>query len=164
VGGVDELVARYGRALTVYTARITRDPERARDIMQDTFLRFHRIQPAGGESDLRAWLYTVCRNLALDQLRKDRPMHVVEASPDLPDTRPSASEALEASEAKTSMMRFLAALPEPQQEVIRLKFQGSLSYKEISGVTKLSVSHVGVLIHQGIKALRAQMAEEGGAR
>ncbi|MEN8713450.1 MAG: sigma factor-like helix-turn-helix DNA-binding protein [Verrucomicrobiales bacterium] len=40
---------------------------------------------------------------------------------------------------------------------MRLKFQGDLSYKEISEVTGLSVSNVGFLIHTGIKRLRSLM-------
>ena len=48
----------------------------------------------------------------------------------------------------------LARLPENQQEVIRLKFQQGLSYKEISSVTGLSVTNVGFLIHTGLKRLR----------
>jgi RNA polymerase sigma-70 factor (ECF subfamily) len=45
-------------------------------------------------------------------------------------------------------------LPKNQQEVIRLKFQHGLSYKEISTVTNLSVTNVGFLIHTGLKVLR----------
>ena len=38
-------------------------------------------------------------------------------------------------------------LPDRQQEILRLKFQGGLSYKEIADVMDLTISHVGVLIH-----------------
>ena len=50
-----------------------------------------------------------------------------------------------------------------QQEVLRLKFQHGLSYREISGVTELTVSHVGVLIHNGLKALRARLGDQDAA-
>jgi len=48
----------------------------------------------------------------------------------------------------------LAGLPAKEQEVLRLKLQSGLSYEDIAQVTGLSVSHVGGLIHQGIKTLR----------
>ena len=51
----------------------------------------------------------------------------------------------------------LEDLPPRQQEVINLKFQEGLSYKEISGITQLTVSHVGVLLHNGLKTLRVRM-------
>ena len=51
----------------------------------------------------------------------------------------------------------LATLPPRTQEVLRLRFQEGLSYKEIAGVMQLTVSHVGVLIHNGLKSLRARL-------
>ena len=59
--------------------------------------------------------------------------------------------------ASAKALRYLGRLPENQQECIRLKFQNGLSYKEISEVTKLSVSNVGFLIHSGIKTIRSMM-------
>jgi RNA polymerase sigma-70 factor (ECF subfamily) len=64
---------------------------------------------------------------------------------------------MERKEKFEEVLRFLERLPENQREVIRLKFQGDLSYKEISEVTGLSVSNVGFLIHTGIKRLRSMM-------
>jgi RNA polymerase sigma-70 factor (ECF subfamily) len=55
------------------------------------------------------------------------------------------------------VMEMLDRLPANQQETIRLKFQNGLSYREISAVTGLSVSHVGVLIHTGLKTLRGRL-------
>jgi len=52
----------------------------------------------------------------------------------------------------------LQSLPERQQEVIRMKFQGGLSYREIANVMDLTVNHVGVLIHSGLKTIREKMS------
>ena len=57
-------------------------------------------------------------------------------------------------------MRLLDRLPDNQQEVIRLKFQNDLSYREISEITGLSVSNVGFLLHVGIKRLREIMKND----
>ncbi|MHC5024337.1 MAG: sigma-70 family RNA polymerase sigma factor, partial [Planctomycetota bacterium] len=52
------------------------------------------------------------------------------------------------------ILALVAELPGRQQEVLRLKFQAGLSYREIATVLDLTVSHVGVLIHNAIKAVR----------
>jgi RNA polymerase sigma-70 factor (ECF subfamily) len=59
-------------------------------------------------------------------------------------------------------MRYVERLPENQREVIRLKFQSDLSYKEIAEITNLSVSNVGFLLHTGIKRLRFMMGVSDG--
>ena len=51
------------------------------------------------------------------------------------------------------------ALPPNQREVIRLKFQNDLSYREIAEVTQLTETNVGFLLHTGLKKLRALLAE-----
>ncbi len=63
-------------------------------------------------------------------------------------------EQLEQKEADGFLLRIIATLPPRQQEVLQLKFQNDLSYQEISEITKLSVSNVGVLIHNALKTLR----------
>jgi DNA-directed RNA polymerase specialized sigma24 family protein len=55
-------------------------------------------------------------------------------------------------------------LPKNQREVLRLKFQCDLSYKEISAVTQLSVTNVGFLIHTAIKTLRKELLAEESAK
>ena len=49
-------------------------------------------------------------------------------------------------------------MPANQQEVVHLKFQSGLSYREISDVTGLSVSNVGFLLHTALARLREQVA------
>ena len=65
---------------------------------------------------------------------------------DLVDTKRSANVIVE----------LLNRLPKNQQEVLRLKFQNELSYREISKVTGLSVSSVGFQIHTGISKLKIE--------
>ncbi len=69
------------------------------------------------------------------------------------------SDQLEHEEAVAGALAALATLTANQQEVIRLKFQHGLSYKQIAQVTTLSVSNVGFLIHTGLKILRTRLAE-----
>ena len=70
--------------------------------------------------------------------------------------RTPAEESAQQDSCQT-LTKLLSALPAKQQEVIRLKFQQHLSYREIARCTKLSESNVGWLIHTGIKTLREQM-------
>ena len=76
--------------------------------------------------------------------------------------RPGAS--LEQEEAMSHVLRIMENLPKNQREVLRLKFQSDLSYKEISEITQLSVTNVGFLIHTAIKTLRKEMLAETAKR
>ena len=160
---VESAQAEFEGPLTGYAAGLLGgDWERARDVVQDTFIKLHRQDPELIRGRLKSWLYTVCRNRAIDVLRKENPMMTSagEAFEKLDDAEPTPSDAMERKERFEEVIRFLERLPDNQREVIRLKFQGDLSYKEIAEVTGLSVSNVGFLIHPGIKRLRTLMGVE----
>ena len=153
------VLADHQGPLLRYASRITGDLERARDVVQDTFLRLCRERPERLNSHLTEWLFTVCRNRALDVVRKEsknRRLTEINLS-SRPSTEPSPDIAAQRSESASDVFRALDELPANQQEVIRLKFQNDLSYREISRVTNLSVSNVGFLIHTGIKTLRQRV-------
>jgi RNA polymerase sigma factor (sigma-70 family) len=157
-------IERFEIPLTHYAAALIGDAERARDIVQDTFMRLCGQRPEQLNGCLAQWLFTVCRHRALDVRRKERRLTTLtemdletEAAPG-----PTPSMAAEQNESAGEMLRLVAALPRNQQEVVRLKFQGGLSCEEISNVTNLSVSNVGFLLHSAIKNLRTGMrAREG---
>jgi len=148
-----------------YAAHLTSDFDRARDIVQDTFLKLCAETPARLDGHLKEWLFTVCRNRALDVIRKEQRMKPIDQA-ELEATasrEPSPATQAEQNESSHHALRLLDALPANQKEVVQLKFQGGLSYQEISHVTNLSVSNVGFLIHTAIKTLRQQMQDEGVA-
>jgi RNA polymerase sigma-70 factor (ECF subfamily) len=147
-------------ALVRYTRRIIGDEERARDVVQDTFLKLWRLGPKGHGDNLRAWLYAVCRNGALDVLRKERRMVTTEPA-ELAEVAQPEGEKGEALDAP--VLQALGRLPVNQREVIRLKFQEGLSYREISQVTGLTETNVGYLIHTGIKSMRSALASSAGS-
>ena len=153
---VHEALARFERPLTRYALRLTGDLETARDVVQDTFLRLCTADQLGIENHLAPWLFTVCRNRALDVVRKEQRSTPLTdaAAAGQPSRDPAPSAVAEWHEAADRLADLLERLPANQQEVIRLKFQHGMSYKEISGVTGLSVSNVGFLLHTGIKTLR----------
>ena len=154
-----ELLLQFELPLTLYATRITRDIERARDVVQETFMRLLKEDRTTIEPHVAEWLYTVCRNKALDIRRKERRMvGLSDYAAHIEPSREAGPDAvLEHQESIAKALRHLARLPDNQQEVIRLKFQGDLSYREISRVTGLTVSHVGVLIHTGLKSIRTKL-------
>ncbi|MFT7463472.1 MAG: RNA polymerase sigma factor (sigma-70 family) [Pseudohongiellaceae bacterium] len=165
-----DALARLEGPLTRYARGFTRDTERARDVVQDTFLRLLRQERAAVEGHLTEWLYTVCRNRALDVCRKEGRMTTTDETGfvGLVAKEPDPGAVLERRETTGQVLQLLERLPEKQREVIRLKFSGGLSYKEISRITNHSVSYVGVLIHTGMKTLRNSVAalqpEAGGSK
>lgn len=150
---------RFEGPLTLYANRITGSIEQARDVVQETFIRLCSQKRSKVEPYLAEWLYRVCRNRALDVRKKEKRMTpLADAQTEIQKSQePSPLESLEQKESTTEALRALSALPENQQEVIRLKFQHELSYKEISQVTQLSVSNVGYLIHVGLRSIREKM-------
>ncbi len=159
---VQAAVAEFQAPLTRYAARLVGDIDRARDVVQDTFVKLMSQQPATLNGHVAEWLYTVCRNRALDVLRKEgRMIRFAEGQVErVTANEPRPSRAIEAAETHDQLLRLIDRLPPNQQEVIRLKFQSGFSYKEISRITTLSVSHIGVLIHHAVARMRSDYAAQ----
>ncbi len=159
---VKAAVDRYSGPLTRYAVLITGDLDRARDVVQDTFLRLCNQNESRVREHLAEWLFAVCRNRALDVVRKENRMKPLEEQEmqSRPSPEISPAQAAERRELNHRVLQMLAALPRNQQEVVRLKFQNGLSYEEISHVTRLTVTNVGFLIHTAIKNLRRRLQTE----
>src|ERR1051325_1487669 len=138
---MDELLRRFERPLLQYATRILGDHDRARDVVQETFVKLQQENRTELDHAPAKWLFTVCRNGALNLCRKEKRMTYLDQ--ELLETRESEqaapSEYLEAKEASGFMLRILETLPPRQQEVLQLKFQNDLSYQQISEITELSV-------------------------
>jgi RNA polymerase sigma-70 factor (ECF subfamily) len=159
---VRDALRQHEGPLIRYAAQITGDLDSARDVVQDAFLRLCAKEPDQLGNGVAPWLFTVCRNRALDLKRKESRMTSLEPTElDSHQSRePLPDAAAEQRDNTSQVMRLLASLPPNQQEVIRLKFEGGLSYQEISSVTNLTVTNVGFLIHTAIKAIRQKLASE----
>ena len=153
---------RYAGPLTRYAVFITGDLELARDVVQDTFVKLCGEEPARLNSRLSPWLFTVCRNRALDVIRKESRMKLLSQEEIELQASPGLSPAAQAEQRETTneALELIARLPRNQQEVVRLKFQNGLSYQEISEATRLSVSNVGFLLHTALRTLRQQLQRE----
>ena len=78
----------------------------------------------------------------------------------LGDVHIGVDSRLDDQQAGSEIFRMLDRLPKNQREVVYLKFQCDLSYKEISEITKLSVTNVGFLMHTALKNLRKEVLSE----
>jgi RNA polymerase sigma factor (sigma-70 family) len=166
-----DALERYEQPLLGYALRLTGCPERARDVVQDVFLRLCRADPARLDGRLAEWLYTVCRNRASDVRRKERRMTSISAistgpaAADLvssaPATSPAPAAAMVLREETSRVQQAIATLTLRQQEALRLKFQAGLSYRQIALVMHTTVGNVGVMLHTAIKGLRARLRDNG---
>ncbi len=156
---LSHVFAEYQRPLLGYAAHLMGDADRAGDIVQDTFVRLCAQPRSQIENRVRQWLYTVCRNRALDVLKKENRMKALDesAAPQASSERDPQTVAQNRDSAQQADS-LMDGLPSNQQEVIRLKVEGGLSYREISDLTGLSVTNVGYLLHTGLKSIRTRLA------
>jgi RNA polymerase sigma-70 factor (ECF subfamily) len=163
---VEAALARHEAPLVAYAHRLVGDAHRARDVVQETFLRLCSEEPSRVDGHVGPWLFAVCRRLAIDDLRKE--WRMTPTAQTLLDARPGRAEDPAETAATrdhaSSALAALAALPENQREVLELRLRHGMSYAEISRVTGHTVTNVGFLLHVGMKALRARLGDDPAAR
>jgi len=149
-GGTEEWVIsaiqEHEGSLLRYANHFVHDLETARDVVQDTFLQLCRNPNEELRPRLAQWLFTVCRNRAIDICRKERRMKLAPEN--------------QLTDHITGLMQQVERLPDRQQEVLRLKFNAGLSYKEIAEVTGLSSTNVGFILHTAISKLRQRLVQQ----
>ena len=148
---------QYEARLVRYAARLLGDGEGARDVVQFAFLRLCEQEPEQLAGRMPAWLYTVCRNKALDHLRRDggpngSPRPPEEAA-EMPSSEPDPAYRIEREDLHRQLWRCVDTLPDGQREAIELWTHG-FSYKEISTITGRSQGNIRVLVHRGLARLR----------
>ncbi len=149
----------HQRPLLAYATHLMGDVDRAGDIVQDTFVRLCSQPRDQVEGHVRQWLYAVCRNRALDVLKKENRMKTLDETAKA-QASPEANPQSLAEQHETAIQAdsLISNLPGRQQEVIRLKVEGGLSYQQISELTGLSISNVGYLLHTGLRSIRTRLA------
>jgi RNA polymerase sigma-70 factor, ECF subfamily len=152
---------RYERPLIAYAMRmLDGNVESARDCVQDTFLRLCRENRSHVEGHVDAWLFKTCRNRAMDFHRREVRMtfdseSTVLASAPAPGLEPGAQ--LEHLDEQKQLRIQMDRLPKREQEILALRLGEGLTYKQIADIMELSVSNVGVLLHQAVTRLRENM-------
>jgi RNA polymerase sigma-70 factor (ECF subfamily) len=169
------LVGRYERPIYNFVIRQLRHPDLAQDVTQDVFLRV--VQKASEfkhEARFSTWLYTIARNLCIDQLRKlshrrhpslDQPPHgAPDARPlgeSVADPHPDASAERSAvgAEVATCILRAVDVLPDEQREVFLLREIGNLPFKEIAAVTGVGENTVKSRMRYALDRLQEALSD-----
>jgi RNA polymerase sigma-70 factor (ECF subfamily) len=149
------VVDEYEGGLTRFAARMLGDQESARDVVQHAFLRLCERSPNELHDRVAPWLFTVCRNRAVDMLRaRERTVSFDEG-----DGRECTSQeqdpavAVEQQELYARLSALVVGLPPGQREAIDLWTEG-FTYRQIAAISGRSEGSVRVLVHRALKRLR----------
>jgi RNA polymerase sigma-70 factor (ECF subfamily) len=164
---IEELFVALESPLLAYAMRLVGGLEVAEDIVQEAFMRLHTQFDDVREP--KKWLYRTVHNLALNQRRDAGKIVALNlkgedgdaAGIDATDPQPLPDEQIARLEGIGLVRLSLETLDKRSRELVRLKFNEGLSYKEIAGKTGLTVSHVGYLLHHAIKAVADELAKNG---
>jgi RNA polymerase sigma-70 factor, ECF subfamily len=145
-----------------YLISLLGDRSTAEDLTALAFERLYRarsrLDPRRGSP--RAWLFSIARNAALDELRQRRRRSGYDLGEDLADDR-AAGDALEDAERRATVLDALASLPLRERELVLLKFHGQLSNGELARALGISESNVGTRLHRALTRLREHCAQDG---
>jgi len=168
-GLLDELIVRYQHRLLRYLLYLTGNREMAEDLFQEVWMR---VVVRGGQFNGRArfdtWLFTIARNLVIDQRRKrtmqsldemfegggedDRPM-----SFEIAGGEPTPFDRLANLEDRQRIAAALMELDTIHREVLVLRFHEELSLEEIATVTRSPLSTVKSRLYRGMAAMKPKL-------
>lgn len=148
------LMDRHQERVFSYLRGMVKDREVANDLFQETFLRvISALNKDRGsyaqQGKFLGWVLRIARNAALDHLRarrKWRDLGPAEAEEDtiwwerLPDESASALEQVEFSEQVDVLQACIDQLPPEQREVVLLRHQSDLTFREIADLTDCSIN------------------------
>jgi RNA polymerase sigma-70 factor, ECF subfamily len=166
-----QLFERHRGLVFALVRRYTSTAEDAADLTQQAFLRaleasrrvFARLSPQA-PAPFRAWLVRVALNLAKNHARQGlrwRPVLVEAASDDVAeDPAEGAEAALARTEDARRMRQAVLALPRRQREVLTLRVDGGLAFKDIAQTLGITENNAKVQFHLAVKRLKADVAGE----
>jgi RNA polymerase sigma-70 factor (ECF subfamily) len=161
---ITELFSALESPLLSYALRLLGERTAAEDVVQEAFIKLHAQFTEVREP--RRWLYRTVHNLALNHRRQTSKVvplapSAEEQSTETVDPEPMPDEQIIRWEGIGLVRLSLATLDERSREVVRLKFNEDLSYKQIAERTGLEPGHVGYLLHHALKAIAAELARTG---
>jgi RNA polymerase sigma-70 factor (ECF subfamily) len=168
-GLLDELIVRYQHRLLRYLLYLTSDREMAEDLFQEVWMRvLVRGAQFNGNARFDTWLFTIARNLVIDQRRKrtmssldemveghsedDRPM-----SFEVADGEPTPFDRFSNLEDRERIAGALLELDTLYREVLVLRFHEDLSLEEIAKVTRAPLSTVKSRLYRGMAAIKPKL-------
>lgn len=154
-----ELMKTHAPSLHRYAARLICDADAARDIVQQVFIRLSQLgetkRPAPAAA--KSWLYRSTHNLAVDKIRSDqrrKRLHEEHAHLQLLNKPHQDQHKLD------HVLRLVDRLDEKPKNVLILRLQEGMSYREIAETTGIKEGHVGYLLHHAIRQLTEWVREE----
>ncbi len=157
---LEAIHAAHAAALHRYVARLTRDDAEAQDVVQEALLRLWRHPEVleRPEESVRAWLFTVARNLVVDHLRSAR--HARERTTDqVPETpEPDATQAV--LDAWLVADALVELSPEHRAVVVGAYYRGR-TVAELAQEQGVPAGTVKSRMHYALRALRLALQEKG---
>lgn len=136
----------------VYTVcwRITRSRETAEDITHDLFVKLYCAPPDASVRNVRAWIFQSARNLAIDALRKQTKMAQQEG--DIPD-----ADHCDRIHLRMDLETALGKLPRQEREILTLRLNADLPFREIARIAGLSLPAVYRKYRKALKCIRSEL-------
>jgi RNA polymerase sigma-70 factor, ECF subfamily len=154
---------RHHRGVHALLLARTSDPEVARDLLQETFLRlWRRLDDTDGWGDgrLRGWLITVARNLVVDRYRAERTrrgtLEALERETPRPEARGrDAADHVVDRDELAQLERAIAELPDELREILTMTTVGQMTSQEVGEALGLPAGTVRYRLHRA----RGRLAE-----
>ena len=159
----EELVERYGDALTIYIYGFTADMQDAEDLMIESFARmFAKPRPVSQPGSFKGYLFKIGRNLAARHKKK----HVLRfISLDEmvfePKSEILAETPLYQEERKQQLYGAMARLKEDYREALYLVYFEEMSYRQAASVMGRTESQITKLVYRGKQSLKTILEKEG---
>lgn len=109
-------------------------------------------------SAFSTWLFTIARNVAIDDFRKKEQDVPLEGIHEQADPK-SLEETVQRNHDFAQLSNLLSQLPAREREVIAFKYGAGLNNHEIAHLTRLSASNVGIILYRVVAKLRAEMED-----
>jgi RNA polymerase sigma-70 factor (ECF subfamily) len=139
--------------------RVNQDKE-AEDLTSQVFLKvFEQLPNYTEKGQFPAWLFTIVRHQAADHFRSDQPDVPLEDL-NLKDDQVNLLEQATRSDDLKRLGRLIQALPEPEQELIRLRFVAQLTYKDIAVIQGSKQDAIRKQVSRLLARLQEQMEED----
>lgn len=155
-----KLYETYQKELYLYIYSLCGNREITEDLMQETFLKAILSLPPS-HTNVRAWFYTVARNLYFNFAKKEKSKISLDEIKDLPCDKSDMIEHIIANERRRLCFEALQSLKGAKKEVLILQYFGGLSQKEIAAVLHLTTENVRVLSFRGKKELKKYLEVHG---
>ena len=165
---MEALLERHQAQVYRFGMKMCRDPEDAKDVLQDTLLSMARgVRDYRGASSISTWLYTIARSFCIKKRRRSKFAPEHERSLDtemvaegrlLADPGQSPDEALAGKQVEHALERAIGGLEPIYREVLLLRDVEGLTAPEVAEVLGVTVQAVKSRLHRARLSVRAQVA------